>query len=190
VHRIHERFVVPSTGERTEGVRHPGDAPRRNGLEPVEPYFGYVAYRALDEPGLSAEIADLHEQLERSHRDLVVTRDCALGTMLWLTHFHPDEPWAQLQRSRCLRILEHLWVDPPGYFCREPGLTREKSTAANHVISIGLQAVGAMPERVEKLRCFIQAPPFPSGPDGQGETLVLGCCADLPGELLCTRESA
>jgi hypothetical protein len=109
--------------------------------------------------------------------------------MLWLTHFHPDEPWAQLQRGRCLRVLEHLWVDPPGCFCREPGLTREKSAAANRVISIGLQAVGAMPERVERLR-RLRAPSFPDEQDGRGGKHVLACCADLPGELLCAPSSA
>jgi hypothetical protein len=190
VHRIHERFVVPSTGKRTGEVRHPGGFPRGNGLETVEPFLGYVAYRALEEPGLSAEIADLREQVERSYRDLVITRDLALGAMLWLTHFHPGEPWAQLQRGRCLRVLEHLWVDPPGYFCREPGLTREKSAVANHVISIGLQSAVAMPERVEKLRHFLRTHDFPDDQNRRGETRVLGCCADLPGELLCTRTSA
>jgi hypothetical protein len=86
-----------------------------------------------------------------------------------------------------LRVLEHLWVDPPGYFCREPGLTREKSVVANHVISVALQAVGAMPERVEKLRRFVRSPRSLGDQDGQGTTLVLACCADLPGELLCGR---
>ena len=185
---VHERFVVPSTDERTEVRGFGGSAPRK-GPEPLDPFCGYVAFRSLDELELSAEIADLRERIERSYRDLVVTRDLALGMMLWMTHFHPDEPWAQLQRARCLRVLEHLWTDPPGYFCREPGLARVKSAVANHVISIGLQAVGAMPDRVEKLRRFLRPPRLLDDQDRKGPTHVLACCADLPGELLCARAS-
>jgi hypothetical protein len=184
VHRAHQRFAVPNAGQRMDGAPHPRGPSRRNGLEPVEPFLGYIAYRSLDEPGLSGEIADLRQQIERSYRDLVVTRDLALGLILWATHFHCDEPWAQLQRGRCLRVLEHLWVDPPGYFCREPGLTREKSAVANHVVSIALQAVGALPERVGALRRCLRSPPFGDDQDGQGATQVLACCADLPGDLL------
>ena len=41
--------------------------------------------------------------------------------MLWLSHFFPDETWAEVQRARCLATLDRMWIDPPGYFCREPG---------------------------------------------------------------------
>jgi hypothetical protein len=183
-HRVHERFATRNAARRTDTASRTCYPSERNELETVELFLGYVAYRSLDEPGLSAVIADLREQIERSYRDLVVTRDLALGLMLWMTHLHPDEPWAELQRGRCLRVLEHLWVSPPGYFCREPGLTREKSALANHVISIGLQVVGAMPERVEKLRSS-RARHSPDEPDDQGATLLLACCADVPGELVC-----
>lgn len=143
-------------------------------------FVGYAAFRSLDEPELAREIADLGERIERRYRDLVLTRDQGLGTMLWLSHLHPQEPWAELQRARCLRILEHLWVDPPGCFCREPGRTRETSATANHAISIGLQAAGAMPDRVESLRRCV-----PELADGrQGAPRVLACCAELPGDLL------
>jgi hypothetical protein len=142
-------------------------------------FLGYAACRSLDDPGLSAEVAELHGRIERSYRDLVVTQDDSVGMMLWLTHLHPEMPWAELQRSRCLRVLEHLWVDPPGYFCREPGSRTQRSAAANHGISIGLQAVAAMPERVEKLRSHFRE--LEAGQDRRAITHVLACCADLPG---------
>lgn len=187
VRHAYDRVGVPSTDERTKGIRHPGGSLRGNGTEPLETLYCYVACRSLDEPRLSMEIADLRQRSERSYRDLVVTQDLAVGMMLWMTHFHPDEPWAQLQRGRCLRVLEHLWVDPPCYFCREPGLTRVKSAVANHLISIALQAVGAMPERVERLRRFLRPPRLLDDRDRLAATHVLACCADLPGELLCVR---
>lgn len=190
VRQVHQRFVLPGSSEGTKGIRDPGGSSLQSSLEPLEPFYGYVAYRSLDEPRLAAEIADLREQIERSYRDLVVTRDLALGMMLWMTHFHPDEPWAQLQRDRCLRVLEHLWVDPPGYFCREPGLTRAESAGANHAISIGLQAVRAMPERVEKLGRFLRTRRRPDDEDRRAVTQILACCAEIPGELLFARASA
>ena len=35
-----------------------------------------------------------------------------------------------------------------GYFCREPGLRRVKFAFTNYGVSVGLQAVNAMPERI------------------------------------------
>ncbi len=30
------------------------------------------------------------------------------------------------QRTRALAMLDRMWVDPPGYFCREPSEPRVK----------------------------------------------------------------
>jgi hypothetical protein len=157
----------------------------RRGSGRLDAFLGHAACRSLDEVELSAEIADLRARIEGSYRDLVLTRDAELGSMLWLTHLHAGEAWAQLQRGRCLRVLEHLWVEPRGWFCREPGRTWETCAVANHGISIGLQAVGAMPERVESLRRSRRC-----GDQRREAAQVLACCAELPGELLLAPRSA
>lgn len=176
---VHGRFrVVDPDARRTDH----GAVGSSHGLGALAPFSAYVAYRSLEAPELSEELADARELVERGYRDLVITRDLALGMMLWLAHFHPDEPWAELHRGRCLRILEHLWVDPPGCFCREPGSPTEGSAAANHGISIGLQAVGAMPERIASLRRHSRARFLRDEDPAFAE--LLACCADLPGELL------
>lgn len=59
--------------------------------------------------------------ITQSYRDLVITQDLGLGMMLWMTHFFPEEEWAVLQRARALHVLDEMWIDPPGYFCREHG---------------------------------------------------------------------
>lgn len=30
--------------------------------------------------------------------------------MLWMASFYPNEPWAQVQRGRCLQTLDGMWV--------------------------------------------------------------------------------
>ncbi len=44
--------------------------------------------------------------------------------MLWMSHFFPDERVGAVQRARCARKLDRPVVEPPGYFCREPGASR------------------------------------------------------------------
>ena len=46
-----------------------------------------------------------------------------------------------------LGMLDRMWMDE-GYFCREPGLHEVKFAFTNYGVSVGLQAVNAMPERV------------------------------------------
>jgi hypothetical protein len=153
----------------------------------LHPFYLDVACRSLEGAELGAQVADLRARIESSYRDLVITRDLDLGTMLWMTHFHADEPWARLHWGRCQRVLELLWVDPPGYFGRGPGATRTRSAVANHAISIGLQSVGATPERVEKLRQYFSVSRAMDSEDRPATAHILACCADLPGELLMMR---
>jgi hypothetical protein len=74
--------------------------------------------------------------------------------MLWMSHFFPDEPWAVLQRARALAMLEGMWIDPPGYFCREPTHAEVKFAFTNYGVSLGLQAVRAQGDRVRRLNAF------------------------------------
>jgi hypothetical protein len=47
-----------------------------------------------------------------------------------------------------------MWIDPPGYFCRQPGLPDVKFAFTNYGVSLGLQAAGAWEDRVERLKAF------------------------------------
>jgi hypothetical protein len=184
VREIHRPFVRPGTGviwkmKEDLSAAYPG-----YGFGALDPFHGYVVYRLLDEAALSREIAELRELVEQSHQQLVISQDLGLGMMLWLTHFFPDEAWARLQRRRSLAQLDTLWIEAGGYFCRQPGLRNVRFAFTNHGIAIGLQAVGAMPDRVARLeRCFEA---YRSGDeyDTAAITHVMACCACLPGEFL------
>jgi len=186
VREIHSAFVIPGTGviwkmrEDLSGP-YPGF-----GLGAMDAYDGYIAYRLLDETELAEEIAELRALIDAGYRELVITQDLGLGMMLWLTHFYPHENWARLQRARSLQVLEQLWIDPPGYFCRQPGLPDLKFAFTNYGVSIGLQAVDAWPERVEKLERFFAG--YRSGDeyDREAITHVMACSSAFPGELLRT----
>ena len=95
--------------------------------------------------------------VERLYRDLDVTQDLGLGMILWMSHFFPGATWARVLRERSLATLDRMWVDPPGYFCREPGLPEVRFAFTNHGVSVGLQAVGAHPDRVRALQRYFAA---------------------------------
>ena len=154
------------------------------GFGALDAFDGYIAYRLLDEQALESEIAEMREIIEHTYRELEITQDLGIGMMLWMTHLFPEEAWARLQRARCLETLPRLWVEPEGYFCREPGLPSVKFAFTNHGISIGLQSVGAMPERVERLRDFFRHYRSHDHYDTDAITHVMACCADFPGQLL------
>src|SRR6266702_169546 len=119
---IHSAFVVPYQGviwKMTEDLTAPYPG---TGLGAMDAYDGYLAYRVLDEEALAPEIAEMRELIERSWRTLYIDQYLGLGMMLWLASFFPQEPWAQAQSKRTSQTLETLWVDPPGYVCRGPGL--------------------------------------------------------------------
>jgi hypothetical protein len=188
VRAVHPRFVVPGRGviwkmrEDLSGV-YPGF-----GFGALDPFHGYVVYRWLAPEALSEEIAEMRALVEQSYHELVITQDLGLGMMLWMTHFSPAEAWAVVQRRRALRVLDDMWVDPPGYFCREHGLRHVKFAFTNYGVSVGLQAVGAWPERVRRLNAFFAA--YRSGDeyDRNAITHVMGCASHYPGELIVTAQ--
>ena len=174
--RFRERAVALARETHRDAVRDEGTA--------LDPFHGYVVYRLLDERALEREIGELRERVEDTYRTLVLRQDLGLGMMLWLTHFFRDEPWARAQEARSLEMLDALWVDPPGYFCRLPGYEAVKYAFANHVIAVGLRAVNERPERRWLLREFFAYYRSGDAYDRNAVTHVTRCLSLVPGELL------
>ena len=183
VRQIHDSFVVPNLGivwKMNEDLSAPYPG---YGFGALDAFDGYVSYRLLDEKALSREIADMRRLIDRSAPDLHITQDLGLGMMLWMSQFFPDEGWARTQQARCLGMLDRMWVED-GYFCREPGLHRVKFAFTNYGVSVGLQAVNAMPERIRRLNAFFET--YRSGDeyDREAITHVMACSSHFPGYLI------
>ena len=184
VRQIHDAFLVPGRGviwKMEEDLSGPYSG---YGFGALDAFDGYVSYRMLDQKALSREIADMARLIARTAPGLVVTQDLGLGMMLWMTHFFPAESWAVVQRERALATLDHMWNEE-GYFCREPHLPRTRFAFTNYGLAIGLQAVGAMAGRVERLNAYFED--YRSGDeyDRAAITHVMACNAHFPGYLIC-----
>lgn len=184
VHDIHGSFVIPNLGviwkmkEDLSGP-YPGF-----GLGAMDAFDGYVSYRMLDEEELAPEIADMRQLIERQYPALKIDQDLGLGMMLWLSHFFPGEEWAMAQAGRSIDALDGLWTDPPGFFARASYAPDVRIAFANYGVSIGLQAVGRWPARVERLNAYFDR--YRSGDeyDREAITHVMACSSHLPGLLI------
>lgn len=183
---IHPRFVIPGVGVQWKMLEDLSGPYPGFGLGALDAFHGMVVYRLLDADALAVEIAEMSQLVEKSYPRLHVTQDLGLGMLLWMSHFFPGEPWAIAIRQRSLATLDSMWIDPPGYFCREPSVPHVKFAFTNYGVSIGLQAVGARPDRVERLNRYFQT--YRSGDeyDSNAITHVMGCCSRFPGGLLST----
>lgn len=132
---IHPAFIVPGRGVHWKMLEDLSAPCPGFGLGALDPFHGYVVYRLLDEDALAGEIQQMKTIVERSCRDLVITQDLGLGMMLWMTRFIPDERWALVHRERSLAMLDQMWIDPPGYFCRELGAPSVKFAFTNYGVS-------------------------------------------------------
>jgi hypothetical protein len=76
-----------------------------------------------------------------------------------------------------------MWVEQ-GYFAREPYLPGMRFAFTNYGVSVGLQAVGAMQDRVERLNDYFDL--YRSGDeyDRAAITHVMACNSRFPGLLL------
>ena len=181
---IHPAFVVPGVGviwKMTEDLSAPYPG---YGLGAMDAYDGYVAYRLLDEQALAPQVAEMKDLIDRDYQRLQIDQDLGLGMMLWLAHFFPDEPWAQVQSQRSLQALDRLWIDPPGYFCRALRLRQVKIAFANYGVSLGLQSVGRHPDRVRRLNAFFDTWRSGDEYDFEAITHVMACTSHFPGEFL------
>ncbi|HEX7181640.1 MAG TPA: hypothetical protein VF756_07340 [Thermoanaerobaculia bacterium] len=190
VRQVHPAFVVPDTGvwwKMQEDLSGPYPGYGFGGLDAFQ---GYVVYRLLDPEGLSTEIEQMKRIVEKSWRDLVITQDLGTGMMLWMSHFFPDERWARVQKDRCLTVLDRMWIDPPGYFCRQPGYPEIRFAFTNYGVSVGLQAVDAWEERVERLNRYFETWRSGDEYDTEAITHVMACNSRFPGALLKTGDRA
>jgi hypothetical protein len=184
VRQIHPRFVRPGVGVIWK-MREDLSAPYPGfGLGALDPFHGYVVYRLLDEEELVGEIRDMQGLVQRLYGDLDVTQDLGLGMILWMSHFFPGATWARILRERSLATLDRMWVDPPGYFCREPGLRDVKFAFTNHGVSVGLQAVGAQLDRVRALQRYFATYRSNDEYDRNAITHVMACSSLFPGKLI------
>ena len=153
------------------------------GFGALDAFDGYVSYRMLGEEALGPQVDDMRRLIDDTAGDLSITQDLGIGMMLWMAHFFPAEQWAQVQRRRCLATLERMW-NPKGYFCREPHLPSMRFAFTNYGVSVGLQAVGAMPDRVTWLNAYFET--YRSGDeyDRAAITHVMSCSSHFPGFLL------
>lgn len=184
VRDIHSAFVVPGRGviwkmqENLSGP-YPG-----YGYGALDPFHASVVYRLIDPVELASEIAEVESLAEASSPRLFITQDLGLGMMLWLTHFPAAGQWARIQQERSRETLDRMWVEPPGYFCREPGQRETKFAFTNYGVAVGLHAVCAWPERVTRLNSFFESYRSHDQYDLDAITHVMACSAHLPGLLL------
>jgi hypothetical protein len=181
--QIHPAFVLPGRGviwKMAEDLSAPYPG---YGFGALDAFDGYVSYRCLDENALAGEIAEMRQLIDATARNLTITQDLGLGMMLWLTHFFSGEDWALVQRRRSLAILDLMWRGD-GYFSREPSLPYVKFAFTNYGVSVGLQAVEAMTDRVPLLNGFFDQ--YRSGDeyDRDAITHVMACSSHFPGYLI------
>ncbi|MGA7486699.1 MAG: hypothetical protein WBW74_07145 [Xanthobacteraceae bacterium] len=184
---VHRAFVIPGTGviwkmkEDLSGP-YPGF-----GLGTLDAFDGYVSYRLLSEHALASEISEMRALIDRDHERLSIDQDLGLGMMLWLAHFFPGEPWAKLQIPRSLAMLDRMWIDPPGYFCRAPGLRHVKFAFTNYGVSLGLQSVQQRLDRATRVNSFFETYRSNDEYDREAITHVMACTSHFPGEFLSHR---
>jgi hypothetical protein len=184
VRAVHSRFLIPNVGviwKMQEDLSGPYPG---YGLGALDAFHGYVVYSQLAPDELQREIVEMRAVVDRTHRSLHITQDLGLGMMLWMTRFAGAEPWAVLHRRRALQTLATMWVDPPGYYCRQPGAPHVRFAFTNYGVSLGLQAVNAEPEKVDRINEYFEH--YRSGDeyDMNAITHVMACTSWFPGEFV------
>ena len=184
MHQIHRPFVIPGTGviwKMKEDLSGPYPG---YGLGALDAFDGYVSYRLIDEQALAPEIAEMRSLIDSVYQTLTITQDLGLGMMLWLSHFFPHEEWSRVQCEHALAMLDRMWIDPPGVFCREPYLPDVFFAFTNYGVSVGLQSVNAMDERVVRLNKFFETYKSHDEYDRDAITHVMACSSWFPGLLI------
>src|SRR3546814_670348 len=122
--------------------------------------------------------------IDDQYEDLRIDQDLGLGMMLWLAHFFPHEEWAKVQHRRALMALDHLWTDPPGFFARASYAPDMRIAFANYGVSLGLQATGVWPDRVDALTAYFERYRSGDAYDREAITHVMARTSHPPGPFL------
>lgn len=181
---IHPLFVKEGMGvywKMKEDLSEPASG---YGFGALDHFHGFVVYSLLEPKGLESEMRQMRELIAGSYEKLKIDQDLGLGMMLWISQFYPEEDWAIHQRETSLKALDELWIDPPGYFCRERGERDTKFAFTNFGISVGLQAVDKHPDRVDRLNEFFQDYESGNRYERDAITHVMECSSHFPGLLL------
>ena len=186
VEQVHDHFMMPGRGILWK-MREDLSGPEPGfGLGALDPFQSLAVYRFLDAGTgrLASQIAEVREFVDSSWRGLRITQDPGLGMMLWAASRCRGDHWADAHVARSLAVLDHMWVDPPGYFSREPGARTVRFAFTNYGVALGLQSVGAAPERVARLFGYFDSYRSHDHYDREAITHVMGCAARLPGAWL------
>lgn len=180
---IHPHFVVPGVGVQWKMKEDLSEPEPGFGFGALDHFHGYIVYSFLEPDELADEINQMKEIIENTYKSLLIDQDLGLGIMLWLTHFKNEE-WSNFQRKRCLDHLETLWIDPPGFFCRNSMAKNLKFAFTNYGISLGLQSLDILPDRVEKLNNYFQKNGYKTEYEKNAITHVMECISHFPGEFI------
>ena len=53
-------------------------------------------------------------------------------------------------------MVETMWVNPPGYLWRAPGMRDTQCAFTNYGVSLKRQAVNVVPERIKHLNAYFE----------------------------------
>ncbi len=156
------------------------------GLGALDPFQALAVYRSLDRGSgrLATEIGEIRELIGKMTAELVVTQDLGIGMILWASSRCAGESWAETHRLRGLAVLADMWIDPPGYFCREPGQHDVRFAFTNYGVALGLHAAHPGDARITPLIRHFDAYRSHDHYDRDAITHVMGCVARLPGRFL------
>jgi len=186
IREVHPRFLVPGRGIWWKMAENLSGPEPGFGFGALDPFQARAVYRSLDGGSgeLGRELADLAALISVGWRRLHITQDLGLGMMLWSSRWCEDEGWAPVHRDRALAQLDRMWIDPPGYFCRQPGSPSVHFAFTNAGVALGLQAVAAQPDRVAKLLGYFDHHRSRDHYDRDAITHVMACVARFPGAML------
>ena len=184
---IHPHFFVKGRGVLWKMLEDLSAPYPGYGLGGLDFYDGYVVYKSVDAAALSSEIGDMYSLIQKDFHRFSCTQDLGLGEALWMVHHCPDEPWSQVLKGRSIKQLDAMWIrqgEGKGFFCRHPSSPRVKFAFTNYGVSIGCQAVGIWPDRVEALNRFFKTYKSGGEYDKNSITHVMRCTSLLPGVFL------
>lgn len=183
VREIHRAFVAPGIGVHATRGEDLDQSRPGGSFGRLDPLRGAVVWRLVDPVALAEEIAEMDRLVESAAPRLRIDRDVSAGTVLWLSHFFPQESWCRGLRDRALAVLDRTWVESRGCFARSPQARVSRRALGNYAITLGLQAHGLHPERVARVHSFWDTQRW-RGLDRGLAPRLMACAAHLPDAMI------